>query len=170
VQARQDVVVPMRSDGRQQLGRWLIDAERQFRLALEQAEASLDDYRRALVRLGELRYEVESTVDGTERPRPALRSVDRPATRQPASGVDYWREPVVVSISREADIQPPSILSPREEEVLSLLARGKSNKEIAGRLSISVRTVERHINNIYRKIGVQNRTEATLYALRRNRA
>jgi DNA-binding CsgD family transcriptional regulator len=57
-------------------------------------------------------------------------------------------------------------LSGREAEVLALLAQGLSNKEIAGILWISERTVERHITSLYRKIGVERRSEATAFALR----
>ena len=56
-------------------------------------------------------------------------------------------------------------LSAREEEVLRLLAGGLRNREIAARLSLSVHTVERHIVNIYTKLGVRGRSEATAYAL-----
>lgn len=57
-------------------------------------------------------------------------------------------------------------LTAREVEVLRLIASGKSNKVIALTLSLSIRTVERHINNIYRKIDAQNKAEATAWALR----
>jgi DNA-binding NarL/FixJ family response regulator len=57
-------------------------------------------------------------------------------------------------------------LSRREAEVLGLLAQGLSNKEIAGVLVLSERTVERHITGLYRKIGVERRSEATAFALR----
>nr|WP_246433952.1 two-component regulator propeller domain-containing protein [Spirochaeta isovalerica] len=50
-------------------------------------------------------------------------------------------------------------LSPREEEILGLLARGQYNKEIASDLGISVRTVEKHLYNLFRKTGVQSRLE-----------
>jgi len=59
-------------------------------------------------------------------------------------------------------------LSPREREVLALLAAGRSNDEIAARLVLSVRTVERHIANIYDKIGASGRAAraaAASYAL-----
>jgi DNA-binding NarL/FixJ family response regulator len=57
-------------------------------------------------------------------------------------------------------------LSRREAEVLGLLAQGLSNKEIAGVMWLSDRTVERHISSLYRKIGVARRSEATAFALR----
>jgi len=58
----------------------------------------------------------------------------------------------------------------RELGVLRLLAAGDSNAEIAGRLGITVHTVERHAANLYRKIGARGRADATAYALRRGLA
>jgi len=57
-------------------------------------------------------------------------------------------------------------LTGREVQVLSLLASGHTSSEIAEQLSLSVTTVQRHVANIYAKIGVRNRAEATGYALR----
>ncbi len=58
-------------------------------------------------------------------------------------------------------------LSPREREVLSLVADGRMNKEIAEQLSISVRTVERYRATIMNKLGLHNRAELVAYAVRR---
>lgn len=57
-------------------------------------------------------------------------------------------------------------LSPREREVLSLLARGLDNAAIARELVVTKRTVQNHVSNIYGKLGVDSRTEAMLYAIR----
>ena len=62
----------------------------------------------------------------------------------------------------EALIEP---LTPREIEVLGLLAGAASNREIARHLDISSRTVETHLANIYGKLGVRGRTEAMLWAI-----
>lgn len=62
--------------------------------------------------------------------------------------------------------QPPIELTPREMDVLLLVVEGLSNKEIARRLSLSPRTVNFHLDNIYSKLGVNSRTEAAIYALR----
>ncbi len=56
-------------------------------------------------------------------------------------------------------------MTAREVEVLGLIAAGYTNREIADTLIISVPTVERHIANIYNKIGARNRADATAYAL-----
>uniref|UniRef100_UPI001C5EB204 helix-turn-helix transcriptional regulator n=1 Tax=Pseudonocardia nigra TaxID=1921578 RepID=UPI001C5EB204 len=61
---------------------------------------------------------------------------------------------------------PAGGLTARESEVLALLADGASNKEIGRRLRLSVHTVERHVANLYLKIGARNRADATAYALR----
>jgi DNA-binding CsgD family transcriptional regulator len=55
-------------------------------------------------------------------------------------------------------------LSPRELEVLRLVASGETNKEIAATLVLSGRTVDRHVSNIYAKLGVSSRATATAYA------
>jgi DNA-binding NarL/FixJ family response regulator len=91
----------------------------------------------------------------------AVAPVDRPYVepRQPG-GVSSEAPP-----GAHARVSPQH-LTRREGEVLALLARGLSNKEIAGVIWLSDRTVERHITSVYRKIGVARRSEATAFALR----
>ena len=72
----------------------------------------------------------------------------------------------VVASDGVSPLVSPAPLTRREGEVLGLLAQGLSNKEIAGVLWLSGRTVERHITGLYRKIEVDRRTEATAFALR----
>jgi len=64
----------------------------------------------------------------------------------------------------------PDGLTEREVQVLNLIANGRSNSEIADQLVLSVRTVERHITNLYTKINARGRADATAYALSRNLA
>ena len=61
---------------------------------------------------------------------------------------------------------PAGALSPRETEVLRLLADGETNGQIAARLGISINTVERHVGNVYRKIDARGRADATAWAIR----
>lgn len=69
-----------------------------------------------------------------------------------------------------ANVQTGSALSgltPRETEVLAMVASGATNREIAAKLVVSVATVERHVANIYAKIGARGRAEATAFAITR---
>lgn len=59
----------------------------------------------------------------------------------------------------------PEALTPTEMKVMSLLGKGKSNKEIAKELDCSVKTVKNHLNSIFNKLGVTNRTEAVVKAI-----
>jgi DNA-binding NarL/FixJ family response regulator len=62
--------------------------------------------------------------------------------------------------------QPAVHLTDRELEVLQLAAGGQTNREIGSQLSISARTVQVHLSNVFGKLGVGSRTEAVLYAVR----
>jgi ATP/maltotriose-dependent transcriptional regulator MalT len=84
-----------------------------------------------------------------------------------------WTDPIAVERDRlvrrsrargAATPTYPDGLSTREVDVLRLIAGGKSNRDIADELFVSGRTVERHIANIYGKIEVHSRTQATAYA------
>jgi DNA-binding NarL/FixJ family response regulator len=57
-----------------------------------------------------------------------------------------------------------TVLSAREAEVIRLIAAGDSNRQIATALVISERTVERHVSNIFAKLGITSRAAATAYA------
>jgi DNA-binding CsgD family transcriptional regulator len=87
---------------------------------------------------------------------------------EPPRGVlfmdDFFSKLPPESDSRPLAIHTVGSLSRREEEVLRLIARGLSNQQIADEIVISVRTVDRHINHIYAKLGVHNRAQATTYA------
>jgi two-component system, NarL family, response regulator LiaR len=61
---------------------------------------------------------------------------------------------------------PGAALTPRELEVLRLIANGMSNKEIARELVLNERTVKGHVSNILAKLGLADRTQAALYAVR----
>jgi pimeloyl-ACP methyl ester carboxylesterase/DNA-binding CsgD family transcriptional regulator len=72
---------------------------------------------------------------------------------------------VAAGSSGPAD-RPPSVLTPRETEILRLIAEGHSSGYISQELSLSIRTVGRHITNVYKKIGARTRADATAYAIR----
>jgi DNA-binding NarL/FixJ family response regulator len=62
----------------------------------------------------------------------------------------------------------PAGLTSREVEVLGLVAEGLTNAQVAQRLYLSPRTIQRHLNSIYHKLGVGSRTAATRFALEHN--
>ena len=69
--------------------------------------------------------------------------------------------------ARRGESQPKDPLTPRESQVVKLIAEGRSNREIAAELVISEKTVERHRANILEKLGMHDRVELTRYAIRR---
>ena len=73
---------------------------------------------------------------------------------------------VIQSFHSAGPNEPTETLSPREREILDLLARGYANKEIADLLSIAFQTVHTHVRNIYSKLHVRSRTEAVAKYLR----
>jgi two-component system, NarL family, response regulator LiaR len=62
--------------------------------------------------------------------------------------------------------RPPDLLTAREREVLALIAHGLANKAIARDLGVSEKTVKTHVTSILRKLGLADRTQAALYAVR----
>jgi len=71
-------------------------------------------------------------------------------------------------IDRNKDNVKIESLTRREMDVLKLLAVGMYNKEVAEKLNISERTVKNHVSNIFKKIGVTDRTQAAVFAIRNN--
>jgi HD-GYP domain-containing protein (c-di-GMP phosphodiesterase class II) len=110
---------------------------------------------------------------GEHRPhRPALDPAG--AAAQLLDGVDAGRfagaevDAVLAAagqVSRPANVARPAGLTEREVDVLRLIARGGSNKEVAAALGISPKTVGHHVEHIYAKAGVATRAGATLFAM-----
>ncbi|KMY28147.1 LuxR family transcriptional regulator [Lysinibacillus xylanilyticus] len=74
-----------------------------------------------------------------------------------------------LEMDRQESINAPHVLSPltpREQDVLAELTKGKSNREIASSLFVTEKTVKTHISNIFTKLQVQDRTQAALYAVK----
>jgi predicted ATPase/DNA-binding CsgD family transcriptional regulator len=111
---------------------------------------------------------------GEERCRAAMASGETTPLSQLAVETIGWVQslppPDSAPQTPTADQPSPSAavdgLSPREVEVLRLIASGTSNREIAATLAISLNTVARHVSNIFDKVGAANRTEAAAYAYR----
>jgi DNA-binding NarL/FixJ family response regulator len=103
----------------------------------------------------EIRQALEAVVRGEAAIDPAVQPhlLDALATGAPASAGTL-----------------PDGLTPREAEVLSLIAEGLSNAEIAHRLVVSEATVKSHINHLFTKIGVRDRAQAVTYAYRHDLA
>ena len=116
----------------------------------------------AAVRAGALGYVLKDA--SLEELLDAIRSVSR--------GQPYLSADVAQKLVRQVhrvntpSPSPEEPLSDREIEVLKLVATGLANSEIAERLAISERTVGAHISRILDKLGLTNRTQAALYALR----
>ncbi len=97
------------------------------------------------------------------------------ATRAVAAGNAYFSpaitrllvEEYVADVRRRGVEDSYDLLSLREKEILQLLASGKSNRDIADLVHISVATVETHRNNIFQKLHIHNLPELILYAVRK---
>lgn len=75
---------------------------------------------------------------------------------------------LIARMASESDLQPRSLpdpLTPRETEILRLVARGQTNREIAGRLILAVGTIKVHVEHILDKLGVSDRTQAAVLAV-----
>jgi NarL family two-component system response regulator LiaR len=81
--------------------------------------------------------------------------------------IDTAAAQALISAS-QAEQMPEFELTPREREILGLMVSGKTNKQIAESLTLSLGTVRFHISNILSKMGVSNRTEAVSLALQNN--
>jgi two-component system, NarL family, response regulator NreC len=86
------------------------------------------------------------------------------AVRAAAAGERHLGPRVAAGLKSKGE-EDRSILSPRETEVLKLMALGHTNREIGEQLSLSVRTVETHRAHIQQKLGLSSRPELTRYAL-----
>ena len=97
------------------------------------------------------------------------------AIRDVHQGQSSLHPTIALKLIRELN-QPPNLpptddpLTARELETLRLVAQGLTNQEIAEKLSISERTVGKHVSNILEKLHLANRTQAALYALRKGLA
>jgi DNA-binding NarL/FixJ family response regulator len=129
-------------------------------LALSVSDAAEDVI--ALIRAGASGY-VTKTISADDLAAAITRVADGDAVFSPRLAgfvLDAFRDaPSVPSVDPEIDL-----LTPREREVLRLLARGYAYKEIASELFISIKTVETHASNVLRKLQLSNRHQLTRWA------
>lgn len=123
-----------------------------MRLLLAAACQAVDDHDRASLECDAARQVFEELGAA-----PALAHLEQLAARSAAGPSSAG------PTSTDADSAAPPITD-RELEVLRLVAAGDTNREIAGELFISEKTVERHLANIFTKLGVANRAAATAHA------
>lgn len=89
------------------------------------------------------------------------------AIKAAANGQVQLSPQIAARLVREVKVaESPEILTPRETAVLTLIAKGKSNKELADDLAITEKTVKTHVSNILSKLNLPSRTQAALYAIR----
>jgi DNA-binding CsgD family transcriptional regulator len=135
------------------------------------ADACQAPYERALtlLALADLRATTDDRADATSA-LAAARTLLEPLGARPALA---RAEALAARLATPAAAPPPAAaalpggLTPREAEVLRLVARGLSNADVAGRLFLSPRTVNTHLTSIYTKLGVDNRAAATRLAVER---
>lgn len=123
-----------------------------------------DQYFFQAIRAGACGYVLKSAADTDllEACRSALRG--EPFLYPPAMRA-LLREHLDAVAAGERD--DAEVLTPREQEVVKLVAEAHTNEQIAELLTISVRTVERHRENVLGKLGMRDRVELTRYAIRR---
>ncbi len=118
----------------------------------------------AVIRAGARGY-VTKSISGEDLGDAVLRVAEGDAVFSPRLAgfvIDAFSASLPAPADPELDL-----LSPREQEVMRLLARGYAYKEIARRLTISIKTVETHASNVLRKLQVSNRHELTSWATKR---
>jgi len=90
--------------------------------------------------------------------------------RKAATGRDAWtrqqRRRVSSGLLARESIDAAAALTPRETEVLRKLTEGKTNDEISEELAVDVETIKHHVKHILAKLGVEDRTQAALWAVR----
>jgi DNA-binding NarL/FixJ family response regulator len=128
-----------------------------------------EELAREMLRSGALGYVLKSDAD-TE----LLAALDHARHHQPfftsrlaiSMAQNYVRRPGDTTGSGDDGMLPKSPLTPRESEVVKLLAEGKSNKEVASTLGVSTRTIESHRNHIMHKMNFASFSELIRFALR----
>ena len=98
--------------------------------------------------------------------RELVMAIENAAAGKPASGASPFAKIVASMERRDVRAARDSGLTPRESQVLCHVALGLSNDEIARSLEISVETTKEHVHNIFRKLAVNDRTQAAVWAVK----
>jgi DNA-binding NarL/FixJ family response regulator len=88
------------------------------------------------------------------------------AIRRVLQGGTYFSQELLLNIIRENSYNEIVPITPREKEVLELISQGFSSKEIATRLKVSHRTIERHRTKLFEKTGLKNSVSLVVYAIK----
>jgi len=164
----------------------LLESESEAEVVSDAAEAEValwDGQHARLDELSLLGVPVVAVVDDEAHSAAALAAGARGAVLRSADGASLWAALVAVrhgltvldaalapvatpAAPEAARLRPGEELTAREREVLALLSRGLSNKQIAGELAISDHTAKFHVNAILGKLGAASRTEAVVVAVR----
>lgn len=116
----------------------------------EAIQAGANGYLSKMLPASELVHALKTfTAEGVMIPQPIMGKLIQGLRQMGSSGYD----------------SAPDSLTATEIKVMALLGKGKSNKEIAAELDCSVKTVKNHLNSIFQKLGVNNRTEAVVKAI-----
>jgi two-component system nitrate/nitrite response regulator NarL len=168
----------------------LLESESEAEVVSDAAEAEValwDGQHARFEELSQLELPVVAVVDDEPQSAAALAAGARGAVLRSADGASLWAALVAVRqgltvldaafapaaagaaappAAGPARLRPGEELTAREREVLALLSRGLSNKQIAGELAISEHTAKFHVNAILGKLGAASRTEAVVLAVR----
>ena len=124
------------------------------------------DWTRPEIRLA-LRNGAKAILAHDSSPSEVIAAVHAAAAGLVVLGADTAEAMLPVSLSREERIATTEPLTPREIQVLALLAEGSGNKKIADRLGVSEHTVKFHVSSVLGKLGATSRTEAVAEGIRR---
>jgi DNA-binding NarL/FixJ family response regulator len=146
-----------------------VEAARRIRKELPRTQVIIvtmheeDELARDLLEIGVLGYLLKSDAD-----RDLVPAIEAVSRRKPflTSKVSQAVLEGYLKPQKTAARAPKSRLTPREREIVQLLAEGRSNKEVADRLGISVKTAETHRANIMRKLRLDSFSELVRYAIR----